>query len=216
MGHFCPSSPFDLPKCQTIIIVRVCVKASPAGGFWTPLDLNPPSLPRKKIDFDTDSSRPSRMSRTTPGKNKKVSVSVKASPAEGWRRLHKNTAYAHLWAEDQVFRAYGSGVFRVSGFRFLGVQVFRVSGFGVLGVWLWGFILGSTGQTTRNVIWGSILTASRKETSQNKLKIDAWTKKGQNAIWCSEKSTTYPELTARGGRGQVGCARCRSGWPMVV
>ena len=28
MGHFWPSSPLDLPKCQTIVI-RVCVKASP-------------------------------------------------------------------------------------------------------------------------------------------------------------------------------------------
>ena len=30
MGHLCPSSPFNLPKCHTIIIFRVCVKASPA------------------------------------------------------------------------------------------------------------------------------------------------------------------------------------------
>ena len=32
MIHFCPSSPFDLPECLTIIIVRVCVKTSPAEG----------------------------------------------------------------------------------------------------------------------------------------------------------------------------------------
>ena len=33
MGHFCPSSPLDLPKCQTIITVRVCVKVSRAEGL---------------------------------------------------------------------------------------------------------------------------------------------------------------------------------------
>ena len=32
-GYFCPSSPFDHPKCQTIVIVRVCVKASPTDAF---------------------------------------------------------------------------------------------------------------------------------------------------------------------------------------
>ena len=32
-GHFCPSSPFDHPKCQTIVIVRVCEKASPTDAF---------------------------------------------------------------------------------------------------------------------------------------------------------------------------------------
>ena len=35
-GSFCPSSPFDLPKCQTIITVRVCVKASLAEGLTFP------------------------------------------------------------------------------------------------------------------------------------------------------------------------------------
>ena len=43
---------------------------------------------------------------------------VKTSPAEGWRRFHKNTAYARLGVQVfLVFRAYG-----------LGVQVFRCSG----------------------------------------------------------------------------------------
>ena len=50
-GSFCPSSPFDLPKYQTLIIVRVFVKAS---------------------------------------------------PAEGRRGLHKNTARAHLWRFSRV------------------------------------------------------------------------------------------------------------------
>ena len=36
MGLFCPSSPFDLPKCQTIIRVSVCVKASRAEGLTFP------------------------------------------------------------------------------------------------------------------------------------------------------------------------------------
>ena len=31
MGHFYPSSRFDRPKCQTIFVVRVCVKASTEG-----------------------------------------------------------------------------------------------------------------------------------------------------------------------------------------
>ena len=33
-GHFCPSSPFNLLQCQTIITVRVCVEASLAEGRW--------------------------------------------------------------------------------------------------------------------------------------------------------------------------------------
>ena len=36
LGLLCPSSPFDLPKCLTIITVRVCVKASRAEGLTSP------------------------------------------------------------------------------------------------------------------------------------------------------------------------------------
>ena len=71
----------------------------------------------------------------TRGKNKKVSVFKKASPAEGRRRLHKNTAYAHLWGFSRKvqrgFRVLGvlgvflecSGVFLVCFGVFRGVQV---------------------------------------------------------------------------------------------
>ena len=61
-GSFCPSSPFDLPKCRTIIRVRVCVKTSLAERL---------TFPNVKNDAGNNTA--------------------------GRRRLHKNTAYAHLW-----------------------------------------------------------------------------------------------------------------------
>ena len=110
MHYTDPDGSFDLPKCQTIIIVRVCVKASPADGWQVSDTLrseSPPSSPEKRsILAPTPSSPPRELRQMTfpnvkndAGQKQKVSVFVKASPAEGRRRLHKNTAYAHLWAE---------------------------------------------------------------------------------------------------------------------
>ena len=75
-------------------------------GFWRLLDLNPPS-PGKTVDFGTDFSLSFFFLPVPQGyggepgsrqsQNNIVRVCVKASPAEGWRRLHTNTAYAHLW-----------------------------------------------------------------------------------------------------------------------
>ena len=80
-GHFCPSSPFDLPKCQTIITVRVCVEASPAES-------------RRVLDtFRSESLLPSPL----PGLRQLTFPKVKNDAGQKLvRRLHKNTACAHL------------------------------------------------------------------------------------------------------------------------
>ena len=67
--------------------------------------------------------------------NNVVRVCVKASPAEGRRRLHTNTAYAHFWAEGPKL-----------GFWCFGVLVFWC--FGVLGPPLdWHFFCGRVGSS---------------------------------------------------------------------
>ena len=82
------------------------------------------------------------------GAIKKVRVCVKASPAEGRRRLHTNTAYARLSSVEGRkagglgFRSLGFRGFGGQGvwvFRCLGVQVFGCLGvqvFGCSGVWV--------------------------------------------------------------------------------
>ena len=76
MGRFCPSSPLCLRHFQ----IRI------------------PAPTKQKIDFGTDSLLlPPRTAtidlpecQERRGANKKNRVFEKASPAEGWRRLHKN------------------------------------------------------------------------------------------------------------------------------
>ena len=62
--------------------------------------------------------------------NNIVRNSVKASPAEGWRRFHRNTAYARLFGFQQAFMpAEGRGLLKVQRFRCSGKLVFDEIGF---------------------------------------------------------------------------------------
>ena len=58
-----------------------------------------------KTNFIRDQfhQKPISSDTTSPSKNNIVRVCVKASRAEGPRRLHTNTAYAHLWGLSRPF-----------------------------------------------------------------------------------------------------------------
>ena len=179
-GHFCPSSPFHLPKCQTIMKVRVCVKASPAQGrrvLNTFRSESPTSPEKRSIWAPTPLSR-GRSQLTFPNVKNDIGQKQKGSCfCEGVAGQKRATpSHKHggdVWLEGRlkvqrwVFRCSGVcgfgglwvwvvGVFTVLGSRFLGSR----------GVWWclgefrglvagFNFVFGRT-KTTRNVIWGSM------------------------------------------------------------
>ena len=128
------------PGC--VCVLRVfCVLC--VSGFWRLLDLTP-HLPGKKSRFWH------RFSfiffcvffffffflQPTPAEPKQYCPCVMASPAEGWRRLRRNTAYVHLLGFEPAFQP-NEGRRCLVGKPAQGPKV-GFWGSGCLGVWVFG------------------------------------------------------------------------------
>ena len=131
MGDFCPSSPSDLPKCQTIIIVCICVKPSRAKGLTLPNVKNHAGQTIQSVFL-----RRRRRRRATPSQEHSMpTFGVSAALSiEHCRPAGNVQQKGRLKVQRWVFR-----VFR--GFRgFRGFSVFRVfSVFMLLRILVWGF-----------------------------------------------------------------------------